>query len=177
VSIVDALSLRSSQFVRSCLCGSVLARQPLPQRSLPTVRLPTLLMSTCFFLFQLSTVCVYPVCSAVPLYIVKEPDLQAPDRKLAAQTLHSSARLGSPDRRVGRCLECWQLRKQCPDTCNRIARHTPLVIGKVRFTQLFYIIFGAHAPYHSSKIISCLTVPTAGMSACKSFYRKKLVGR
>jgi hypothetical protein len=54
---------------------------------------------------------IYPVSSTVPLYTVEEPDPRAPVRKLAAQTLHSSARLGSPDRRVGRCLEFWQLRE------------------------------------------------------------------
>jgi hypothetical protein len=114
----------------------------------------------------------YPVSSTVPLYTVEEPDHQAPVRKLAAQTLHSSARLGSPGQRVGRCLEFGNYAKQSPDACNRTSVHTPLVIGKVRFTRLLCVNFGANAPSTVAKIVNKLTVPTVGMSVCESFYRK-----
>jgi hypothetical protein len=127
------------------------------QRSLPTARVPntTVVKRRLPTLNCLHCIPLYLSAQPFPLYIVKKPDSQAPVRKLAAQTLHSSARLGSPDRRVGRCLECWQWR---PDTCNRIARHTPSVIGKVRFTRLFHINSGVHAPYHRSSKVSRLTV-------------------
>jgi hypothetical protein len=50
--------------------------------------------------------------------------------------------------------------------------HTPLVIGKVRFTWLLCVNFCANAPSTVAKIVNKLTVPTVGMSVCESFYRK-----
>jgi hypothetical protein len=146
-----------------------------PQRSLPTVRLPTLLMSTCFFLLHQLTY----IQSAQPSpYILWKSRI--PRRLPANLPPRHCTRLRGSAPRTDASGVVWNVGNCTNSVRTRVIEslgHTPLVIDKVRFTRLFYVNFGAYAPYHNSKVINQLTVPTAGMSACKSSYRKKLVGR
>jgi hypothetical protein len=123
-------------------------------------------------------VSVYPVCSTVPLYTVEEPDPPGacPQTCRPDIALVRAARLPGPTRRALSGMLAIARNNVRTRVIESLV-HTPLVTDKVRFTRLFYVNFGAYAPYHSSKVINQPTVPTAGMSACKSFYRKKLVGR
>jgi hypothetical protein len=55
--------------------------------------------------------------------------------------------------------------------------HTPLVIDEDPVHSVVLRKFRRLCPLPQQQVINQLTVPTAGMSACKSSYRKKLVGR
>jgi hypothetical protein len=154
--VVDAVVVSVTVRPVTTLCGCVLARQPLllsshHQRS----------DSQYYRCQPASSRCIHvDDQSAQPSpYILWKSRIP---RRLPANLppRHCTRPRGSAPRtdasgvvwNVGSCVN--SVRTRVTESCV----HTPLVIGKVRFTRLFYVNAGVHAPYHSSSKVNRLTV-------------------